>query len=382
MGHRIERIVLVSPAPGTARTVTAHRFGTEGARPKAYLHGSLHADELPGMLCLSHLISALMDADRANGIVGEIVVVPVANPIGLAQAVNGSLSGRYALDGAGNFNRNWPDLAPAILASVGGSLSPADPDANVARIRRAAREAVDGFAASSEIASLRKALLSLSVDADIVLDVHCDLEALLHLYVGQSVWPALADLSAEIGSRATLTADDSGGGPFDECVGGLWWRLAQARPGTALPPACHAATIELRGQADTSDQLAAQDADSLLRFLQRRGVIGGDPPPLPAPLCEATRLDATDVVHAPIAGVICYKVELGEVVAAGDIVAEILDPTADDPARARTPVRTLANGLVLTRQVSKFARAGDAIAKVVGRETLPTRQAGALMEAR
>ena len=49
MTPSVTRIPLLSPAPGTERHIIARRYGEPGARPKAYLQASVHADELPGM---------------------------------------------------------------------------------------------------------------------------------------------------------------------------------------------------------------------------------------------------------------------------------------------------------------------------------------------
>ena len=48
-----------------ARASTVLRFGTPGARPKAYLQAGLHADELPGMLVL-HKLARLPRRGRAR----------------------------------------------------------------------------------------------------------------------------------------------------------------------------------------------------------------------------------------------------------------------------------------------------------------------------
>ena len=47
-----ERIELIRPQMGTARTLTVRRYGKPGAGPKAYLQAALHADELPGVIAL------------------------------------------------------------------------------------------------------------------------------------------------------------------------------------------------------------------------------------------------------------------------------------------------------------------------------------------
>ena len=123
MPRTTERHDLLKQSPGTHRSLLAYRYGTPGARPKAYLQASIHADETPAMLALHHLVRMLDRADGEGGITGEIVVVPFANPIGLNQAVNGAHSGRYNLDGSGNFNRNWPDLFAGLPERLDGRLT-------------------------------------------------------------------------------------------------------------------------------------------------------------------------------------------------------------------------------------------------------------------
>ena len=297
---------------GTERVLTAWRYGTAGARPKAYLQAAIHADEIPGLMVMHHLIPRLDALARAGAVKGEIVVTPVANPIGLAQNINGVHLGRFELSGAGNFNRKYPDLSGPVAERVAGLLT-GDPAENVVIIRRALGEILREVRPRTETDWLRVALLRLAVDAEIVLDLHSDSEALLHLYTDDAHGQETADLTADLGSRATLLAEISGGNPFDEACSAPWPLLARRFGAThPIPPACFAATVELRGEADVSDALAAPDAAALIRFLQRRGVIAGDPGPLPAPLCAATRLDAVDVIQAPAAGILGYRADLGD----------------------------------------------------------------------
>ncbi|MBX6323885.1 MAG: succinylglutamate desuccinylase/aspartoacylase family protein, partial [Rhodospirillaceae bacterium] len=339
MAKTVERIPLLPSSPGVQRHVHCHRYGAPGARPKAYLQASLHADEIPAMLVQHHLIRLLDEADREGRIRGEILVVPVANPMGAGQVLNHTLLGRYELGGGGNFNRNWPDLSAGLAEAVAGRLGP-DATANVAAVRAAMKAALDAMTPTNEMTSLRLALARLACDADIVLDLHCDNEALVHLYLIPALWPDAADLAAETGARAVLLAEDSGGRSFDETMSTPWTRLAAAFPDRPIPPACLSGTVEYRGQADVSDELAEPDAAALFRFLMRRGLVEGDPGPLPPLQCAATDFAACDVVRAPAAGVLAYKQPLGASVAAGTPIAELVDPMAEDPRRARTPVRS------------------------------------------
>jgi predicted deacylase len=366
-------------SPGTHRHLKILRYGEPGASPKAYLQASLHADELPGMIAAHHLMG-LLDAAEAEGrILGEIVLVPVANPIGLAQVIDGSHLGRYDLTSGENFNRSFPDLAAIAAERLEGKLGP-DATENVRIIRDTLVALLDEGQPATELASLRHLLMREAIDADYVLDLHCDNDALLHLYLGEARWPDGADLSADLGSHATLLAAESGGTPFDETFSNLWAELRRRLGDTApIPDACLAGTVEFRGQADVSDELGAEDAAALMRFLMRRGLVAGDPGPLPAPLCDGTPLSGVDALRAPVGGMIVYHVPLGAHVTAGTVVAEIIDPLAEDPAAVRTPVRTIADGLFFARKIKRLARPGQAIGKVAGAVPLPTRT-GALLD--
>ncbi|MGQ9367412.1 succinylglutamate desuccinylase/aspartoacylase family protein [Azospirillum sp. ST 5-10] len=383
MGRNVEEIGLPGTRLGTRRTLTVHRFGRPGARPKAYVQAGLHADEIPGMLVAHHLMRRL-DAAQADGaLLGEVLVVPVANPVGLAQVVAGSPVGRYALDGDGNFNRGFADLAPAAEERLRGALG-SDAGANVVRVRDALRHAHAALAPhpdAGEVAALRHTLLGLALDADLVFDLHCDMEAVPHVYTGEALWPAAAALAAELGAQAVLLARESGGVPFDEACAAPWWSLAE-RLGTdgPVPPACLAATVELRGKADVDDSLAAADAAALLRVLMRHGVVAGDPGPLRAPRCAATPLSGLDRLVAPVSGVICFRKEPGDPVRTGEVVAEIVDPTAADPTAARTPLAARTDGVLMARSNLRFAGRGDLVASIAGAEPLARRGHGLLFD--
>ena len=187
----------------------AHRYGKPGARPKAYLQASLHADEIPGMLAAHHLIGLLDDAAARGEIKGEIIVVPVANPVGAGQVINTTFAGRYDFRSGINFNRRWPDLSQGLAAKVKGKLGK-DAAANVAIVRQAMGEILDSVYAVGENAKLRRELMRLAYDADVVLDLHCDDMAMMHIYTTNEFWPRAHDLAAEVGARAVLLCNDSG----------------------------------------------------------------------------------------------------------------------------------------------------------------------------
>src|ERR687893_1650847 len=123
---RTEQITLSPLAPGADLSLTVQRFGPEGARPRIYIQASLHADEIPGMIAAHHLRERLLALEAEGRIRGEIVLVPAANPIGLAQKVLGEPVGRFDLSDGVNFNRGYPYLVPKVAERLDGKLT-ADP---------------------------------------------------------------------------------------------------------------------------------------------------------------------------------------------------------------------------------------------------------------
>ena len=380
--HTTNRIPLPIAAPDTERFLTVHRFRTErpgSGRPKAYIHSSLHADEWPGLLVQQHLLERLQEADAAGQIRGEVIIVPAANPVGLAQALNYHLVGRYDFAGSGNFNRNFPALTDLVKTALGDQLNH-DPEHNIQLIRQALRDAVKSFEPASEAVAMKLALLGLSIDADIVLDLHCDSDALMHIYAPLGQQGMAEDLGAELGARAILMEVEPGGGAFDQTNSSPWRILQEERPQAVIPLACFASTVELRGAADVADEFAKPDSQALFRFLQRHGVITGDPGPLPDLLCEPTVLEGTDVIRAPAAGILSYRKELGATVQAGEAIADLIVLDDLSQVNRRIPMISRAGGVLFARVAGKLVRPGGSVGKVAGKEPLPHRKMGALLE--
>ena len=361
---------LLAAALGMQRHLTSLHFGTPGARPKVYLQASLHADELPGMLVAHHLRQALEQADARGQVVGEVVLVPVANPIGLMQRLDHKPFGRFELGSSENFNRHYPDLAQAVAERVMPQLG-ADAATNVQRVRAAVTDHLAQWQPKTELDSLRRTLLLLAHDADVVIDLHCDCEAVMHLYSEEACWPPLEPLARLLGCQAVLLAKDSGGGPFDECLSGLWWQLRERMEASGvaapLPQGCASTTVELRGEANVSHPLAQADARALFDYLVHLGACVPAPDqrtssPLPALPCSPTPLAGSETLTSPAPGVLVFLAEPGAVLQNGEAVAEVIDPITGRV----TVIRTQVSGLFYARVRERFVLAGEEVGKVAG----------------
>lgn len=355
---------LLSPVPGTARCVHSFHYGPQNGAGKVYIQASLHADELPGMLVAWHLKQRLAELDNAGRLLGEVVVVPVANPIGLEQVLMDTPLGRYELESGQNFNRGFVDLGQHVGDEIEARLTQ-DASRNRELVRDSLLAALNAHTATTQLHSLRLTLQRLACDADMVLDLHCDFESVEHLYTTPEAWPKVEPLSRYLGAQASLLATDSGGQSFDECFTLVWWQLQQ-RFGERfpIPMGSFSVTLELRGQGDVNHSLASRDCQAIINYLIDFGLIDGERQMPPELLYPATPLAAVEPVATPVGGLLVFCAMPGEHVDAGQLIAEIIDPISD----AVTSVHALNAGLLYARSLRRMATAGMVIAHVAGKQ--------------
>ncbi|TBR42190.1 succinylglutamate desuccinylase [Marinomonas agarivorans] len=379
MAYQILTHKLPTATLGTNRVITAHQFGLiDQNKKKIYLQAGLHADEWPGFLVLNELVKLLKQADEQQLIQGEIIVVPVANPIGLAQNFHGYIPGRFAFsDGGGNFNRNWPQLGEKIESIIKSEIT-ADLPANVTLVKDALRTEVATLPENTELQGLKKTLLLMSIDADEVIDLHCSGEACMHAYVAQEFEQYFQPLLSRLNTQVALSELDTGAASFDESNVSVWRHLRQ-HYSHMIPWGARSLTLELRGENDISKEQAKLDANAIFDYLCEREII-----------CQPTRvnvlnkvecfpLDAMDLVKAPSAGIVCYFKEIGESVEEGELIGEIVDPSGD-LSNNTYPLISKANGILFARLQRRLVVYGESIAKIAGKEHLAHREIGHLFD--
>ncbi|MGF6854646.1 succinylglutamate desuccinylase/aspartoacylase family protein [Paraburkholderia sp. CI3] len=362
-----QSIPLVSPAIGTHRELVSFHFGPANSGQKIYIQASLHADETPAMLTTVLLKRRLRELEEAGALSAQIVLVPVSNPLGLSQYVLGQFIGRFDLGSGKNFNRHFVQFAK-LVANAKEALG-ADANEN----RRIVRELLAAELAQqkplTEFESLQLALLKLSCDADVVIDLHCSLEAAMHVYTSESAWAEFEPLSRYLGAEASLLATDSGGGAFDETHSLLWWTLQQQMPASKpVPTGSIAVTVECRGQRDVSYEVAQQDADALVDYLVWRGAIRGEAKPLPPLLSPATPLAGSEQFYAPVSGILVHRAKIGDKIRVGQPLFDIVDPLTDET----TTIASQTEGVLYMRRAIRFATAGAPLGRVTGTRPIRT----------
>ena len=374
-------------SPGQIREITVHTYtppeggGSTGPKRRFYLQAALHADELPGILVLNHLLQ-MLECPTTTILEGnEIVVVPFANPVGLSQRVLGRHIGRFSANTGVNFNRNWPDLSGPVIRRVEGKLSLDSASVNTRLVRAAMVEELDERMADTsctldEEEAMRVALFRLSAPADYTLDLHCDTDATLHMYTHPQCWERLKPLAAALESQHCFLATHSGGDPFDEANSEPWELLQKKFSDYPIDMACASCTVELRGEKDVTDEYALKDARGIFEFLISSGFVSSSDVSIVEEktlLREATDLTAVDLQEAPAPGILVWQDAsvLGAEVLKGQLLAEIVDPV--NCFAPRTALVARASGVLFRKASHALVQPGQTVAKVAGVESLAWR---------
>ena len=96
--------------------------------------------------------------------------------------------------------------------------------------------------------------------------------------------------------------------------------------------------------------------------------MAGTPPPLPALRHPATPLAGSEPLLAPHPGVIAFHRAAGETVAAGDAVADIIDPLEGRVSTLTAPRA----GMLYVRELRHYATTGMWVAKIATAEAFRT----------
>jgi predicted deacylase len=325
---------ITGKSPFQSHRLSVIDFVGSAEGPSVYMQGSLHADEQPGAAILHHLALVLEEAESAGKIVGRVRIVPQANPIGLHQNVMEQHMGRYHLGSRTNFNRSF-DLVDSW------DKLPAPQEARGVDLR------------------LKRHLMGLAKGHDVILDLHCDDEAILYLYCYRPRWPQAQALAARTGAKVALLWDadfDTEADAFEEAVTKPF--VDSGHQGDWLT-----ATMEYRGQADTDPAVMAEDARRLYLFLVDRGVVEDEAPPAPELSTQAVSLRQVMNIFPPALGTLLFHAKPGDRLEKGDLIAQVLV----EPGSREGAVDVVAPeaGLLMARSKIRLARPSEKIAALI-----------------
>ena len=331
-------------ACGTKLTVPVFSFKSEtNTGPNVYIQANMHGAEVQGNAVIFQLLEMLQYCQlNAN-----ITLVPYANPIGNSHKGGEYTLGRFDPVTGENWNRmyHFDQSIIAPFAKQNVDASEADIKANFEQLLSDQIDAklapsVWGLSTGQRIAYQ---LQRLAHKADIVLDLHTGPISSKHLYCAEYSQSSAQYFNIE----HTLLIPNGFDGAMDEANFCPWWYLQQTfvtlgrefTMGKGIFDK-EAYTVELGSQEQIDLDIAKDDAQDLLTYLQYKDSIGGTEYQPKEMTRYACHLNDYKTFYAPMGGMVEYLAEFGKPLAAGEPLARILrmdvygDTSSDSKSKA------------------------------------------------
>ncbi|MGQ8366819.1 peptidase M14 [Glaciecola sp. 1036] len=317
-------ITVAQNASGRSLNVPIYRITDNLPGPKVYIQSSIHGAEVQGNVVIYHLINAL----RHYQINGEIILVPNCNPVGTNIKAGEYTMGRFDPVNGTNWNRGYHYDPEDVLSFV--NTVKASDSLNKIKTRFKAKRAKVlaqklqqpwGLGLAQQL-NLR--LQQLSVDADIVLDLHNGPVSTRHIYI-----PEYAAQSASLFSIPhVIFIPNKFAGALDEASFCPWWTLQEQLEQKFQRPydfGVEAFTIEMGSQEVIDFDEGKDDAHSILSYLTNKQVLqNGDYSPLNITR-YGVKLADYKTLYTDFGGMVEYCAKPGQFIQKGGIMAKVLN---------------------------------------------------------
>ncbi|WDD99537.1 succinylglutamate desuccinylase/aspartoacylase family protein [Thalassomonas actiniarum] len=309
-------------ASGAALTVPVYRLKGQGSGPGVYIQANMHGAEVQGNAVIYQLLELL----QGLTLLGNITLVPYANPVGCNHKNGEYTLGRFDPITGVNWNRMYhfneqqiPEFSEQHQASSIEVIEQAFRELLLADIADKLDHNVFGLTTGQRIAYQ---LQKMAHKADLVLDLHTGPISSKHLYCPEYA----IDSARYFDIPHTIVIPNSFDGAMDEATFCPWWTLQQAfgELGRELDFNKESFTVELGSQEQIDLDVAYQDALSILSYLQYKGVIADASFQPQAMTRYACYLKDYKAFYSPMGGMVDYLATFGEPLAAGEPIARIL----------------------------------------------------------
>jgi len=310
-------------ASGAALTVPIYRIKGTGVGPSVYIQANMHGAEVQGNAVIFQLLELLCETE----VLGDITLVPYANPVGCNHKNGEYTLGRFDPITGVNWNRMY-HYDEAKITAFAHRVSDEEDDSVIAqRFRASLLSQIDqklehnpyGLTTGQRIAYQ---LQRMAHQADLVLDLHTGPISSKHLYC-----PEYAKESASyFDIPHTLLIPNVFDGALDEATFCPWWTLQSLLndQGRNFVHNKESFTVELGSQEQIDLDVALEDAKSILSYLQHKEVIASAKF-LPTKMTRyGCYLADYKAFYSPMGGMVDYLAEFGKPLPAGEPLARIL----------------------------------------------------------
>ncbi|NMP15930.1 succinylglutamate desuccinylase/aspartoacylase family protein [Thalassotalea sp. Y01] len=309
-------------ASGVSLTIPVYRLKGNGQGPSVYIQANIHGAEVQGNAVIYQLLELL----QKQSLLGDITLVPYANPVGCNHKNGEYTLGRFDPITGVNWNRMFHHNEQ-LIEHVMQKHSNSDVDTIKQYFQQLMLDDIEqkldhnnyGLSTGRRIAYR---LQQLAHQHDIVLDLHTGPISSKHIYC-----PEYARNSASFFNIPhTILIPNDFAGAMDEATFCPWWTLAEkfAENGRELDFGKESFTVELGSQELIDLDEALYDAKSILSYLQYKQVIASDefvPQNITRYGCY---LKDYKIFYSPMGGMVDYLAQFGEELKAGSPLARIL----------------------------------------------------------
>lgn len=357
-----------------------YTFDSQKEGPTVYIQSSIHGAEIQGSLVVYDLMKQVANED----FVGKIFFVPLANPYAINQKSGEATLGRFEPTTGENYNRfyfeNWTANEEERKNSSQINIEEFTKSHLEApwlevkkhfksQLRQSLAETIESKKewGLSYNQSLCGQLQTIANQADIVLDLHTGPISSRHLYS-----PEYARTSAKnFNIPHTLLIPIDFAGALDEASFGPWWALHQGfkKLNRETPMEFEAFTIELGSQEFLSAENAKEDVDSILSYLQSKGVLVNSSYEPKKMKRHACFLKDYKTLRTKSGGVYEFVSANGEFVKKGQEMARRLSfselESIDQIDNCMTPVCAPDDGVIVLRSPSSILHQGAYLFKIM-----------------
>ena len=368
-------------ASGDRLSLQTYRFVGTTPGKKVYIQSNLHGAEVAGNAVIHQLIEFLTDLD-ASALAGEILLVPVCNPLGVNQRSHHFSVGRYNPYDGRDWNRIYwdPEKEGEDIEAFARSHLDCDPKTIVQHYRQriqasfqAQLKQLHSPVGAPVHEHYRAQLQSLTLDADCLIDLHSSSNrGLNYLYYFRD----RADSAAFFGLDFAILLDQYDGDAFDEAFIKPWLALeaAFAEQGSPCRFDIEAWTLELGTSMELNPDSVAKGWQGVKHYLYKKGVLVGleNPPAVNRPQFFTHR-SAVKKYYATAGGMIQSRVNPGTWVDVGDRLYQLLSFNKSGQLPEVIDIQAQTAGLVYDISINHAVNQGEyvlALAQPGNREAI------------
>jgi predicted deacylase len=359
-----KKIPLTTLPSGHELDLSVYHLKSNKNGPKVYLQSSVHGAEVQGNLVLLELMNYFKNSPL---LCGEITMVPLANPYATNHKMGTYTYGRFNPTTGDNWNRLYLDilkLSNFDLVDYVSSIKNLTWDEIKTDFKKTLRKLFESLKDHpkflSENFKLNYTLQLLSLDHDVMLDLHTGPVACRYLYVAEYEQPVARYLPFD----CHLLMPHEFAGAMDEAFFIPWTRLQEELQRQTNNPTrfqdldIYSFTLEFGSEEKISSLEAKDDAKRILNFLKFLKMIEGEAQKFSP---DTRHLTNFKTLYAPVAGLCEILVKPGAEFKQNEVLAKIyqfqnLDPHS--PFSCIKEIKAQGPGKVINHYPSSIIQKG------------------------